>query len=320
MSGRKHPRAALIAGSLLLAAALAAQSPAAAPPAAPAGKAGTEAPSAMRWTDPDGKPLPFASDAELLEFLRTANVTSQTHLSGGVTFPRKLVLEKDGVRADAVFRDVNEEKDRPTFGGGKNQLFFRDSFIFEPAAYELSLMLGLDNVPPATLRRLENTKGSVQIFVEHAMTELKQVKENIQPPDDQEWKKQVQMMNVFDALIYNTDRNRGNILITPDWKLWMIDHTRAFRRNPTLPDPDSITQCERHMFAKLKELDEAQVRQRLKEYLTTFELDALFTRRKLLIERLNKVIAERGEEKVLYSFVFVPAPSPAPAAAAPKPQ
>jgi hypothetical protein len=74
------------------------------------------------------------------------------------------------------------------------------------------------------------------------------------------------------------------------------------------------------MFAKLKELDEKQVRERLKEYLTTFELDALFTRRKLLIERLNKVIAERGEEKVLYSFVFVPAPSPAPAEAAPKPQ
>ncbi|HVQ62338.1 MAG TPA: hypothetical protein VMS53_09670, partial [Burkholderiales bacterium] len=92
------------------------------------------------------------------------------------------------------------------------------------------------------------------------------------------------------------------------------------RRNPVLQDPDSITQCERHLFAKLKELDEAQVRARLKEYLTTFELDALFTRRKLLIERLNKVIAERGEEKVLYTFVFVPAPSPVPAAVAPNPQ
>ena len=61
---------------------------------------------------------------------------------------------------------------------------------------------------------------------------LKKVKDNIQPPNDQQWQKQVQMMNVFDALIYNTDRNRGNILITPDWRLWMIDHTRAFRRNP----------------------------------------------------------------------------------------
>ena len=45
-------------------------------------------------------------------------------LSGGINFPRKVVLEKDGVTVDAVFRDVNEEKDRPTFGGGRNEIGF----------------------------------------------------------------------------------------------------------------------------------------------------------------------------------------------------
>ena len=39
------------------------------------------------------------------------------------------------MRANAVFRDVDEQKglDTPTFGGGKNELFFRDCYIFEPA-------------------------------------------------------------------------------------------------------------------------------------------------------------------------------------------
>jgi len=310
MNARRHPVALLLAAGLLRTVSLAAQAPAAAP--SPAAAPNIAEPG--HFTDAQGNYLPFKSDAELLEFLRTATVKSETHLSGGINFPRKLALEKDGVHADAVFRDVDESKDKPTFGGGRNELFFTDSYIYEPAAYELALMLGLNNVPPATIRRWENKKGSIQIFVQNAMTELKQVKEGIQPPNDQEWKKQVQMMNVFDALIYNVDRNRGNILITPDWRLWMIDHTRAFRRNTTLQDPDSIKQCERGLFQKLKALDEAEARKKLKEYLSTFELDALFTRRKLLVERIEKMIAENGEAKVLYDFVWVPA-KPTPAAA-----
>jgi hypothetical protein len=33
-------------------------------------------------------------------------------------------------------------------------------------------------------------------------------------------------MRAFDQLIYNTDRNLGNLLIDGDWRIWMIDHTR----------------------------------------------------------------------------------------------
>ena len=114
----------------------------------------------MRWTDADGKPLPFQSDEELLEFLQTADVTAEKKLTGGVTFPRKVRLEKGGIRADAIFRDINEQRTTPTFGGGPDELYFRDNYIFEPAAYQLSLLLGLDNVPPATLRTLARGDGA----------------------------------------------------------------------------------------------------------------------------------------------------------------
>ena len=265
-------------------------------------------PAAMRWTDPDGKPLPFRSEEELLEFLRTADVKSEKVLSGGVTFPTRLLLEKNGIRADAVFRDVDEQRATPTFGGGRSELHFRDSYVFEPAAYELSRLLGLDNVPPATLRKLRGENGSVQIWVADAMTERSRVKDNVQPPDEQQWNKQLQVMNVFDALVFNTDRNRGNILITPDWKLWMIDHTRAFRRNAVLRDGAVLNQCERGMYRRLKGLEEAVVRERLKPYLSVFETDALLKRRRLILGRLDKLIAERGEEKVLYNFTDATAP------------
>jgi hypothetical protein len=299
-------RALLIAAAVILVGPTAPTLHAADPPPAPAWRT---------FVDVDGKPLPFKTDAELLEFLRTAEPTTETHLSGGINFPRKVVLEKDGLKVDAVFRDVNEEKDKPTFGGGRNEIGFTDSFIYEPAAYELGLMLGLDNVPPATLRKLHFKSGSIQIFIEHAMTEKKQVDEHIEPPNDQEWKKQVQMMNLFDALIYNVDRNRGNILITPDWRLWMIDHTRAFRKLPTLQEPVTIHQCERTVFQKLKALDEKEVRQRMKPYLSDFEIDGLLARRKLLVELIDKLIAEKGESQILYDFVFVAAPATAVTAA-----
>ena len=39
---------------------------------------------------------------------------------------------------------------------------------------------------------------------------------------------------VFSALIQDSDRNPGNILITEAWKVWMIDFTRAFRLAPEL--------------------------------------------------------------------------------------
>jgi len=301
-------RTLLVAAAFALVGAAAPLARAADPPPAPAWRT---------FVDVDGKPLPFKTDAELLEFLKTAEPVSETHLSGGINFPRKVVLVKDGLKVNAVFRDVNEDKDKPTFGGGRNEIGFTDSYIYEPAAYEMGLMLGLDNVPPAALRKLHYKSGSIQIFV-NGTDEKKLLDKHVEMPKDQMWMKQVQMMNVFDALIYNVDRNRGNILITPDWRLWMIDHTRAFRKLPTLQEPVTITMCERGVYQKLKALDEKEVRQRMKPYLSSFEIDGLIARRKLLVDLLDKLIAEKGENQVLYDFVFVPADAaPATAAAAP---
>jgi hypothetical protein len=281
----------------------------------PVGELLTPDEAAHRWVDTDGKPLPFESEDQLLEFLKTADVVSdKTITSGGITMPRKLVLEKNGVRANAIFRAVDEEKMQGNTGGGRADLFFRDCYIFEPAAFELSRMLGMDNVPPATLRKVGNTKGSIQVWLEHAMTDEKRQKDNIKPPDDQQWQKQLQIMNVFDQLVFNTDRNKGNILIDPNWKLWMIDHTRAFRRIPDLQKVAVLNVCERNLYHNLKALDEKAARERLKDYLTSFELDALFKRRQMIVDRYAKLIADKGESKVLYTWVETPAPAPKAAA------
>ena len=63
------------------------------------------------------------------------------------------------------------------------------------------------------------------------------------------------VMYVFDELIQNRDRNQGNIMWSPDSKMWMIDHTRAFRTGRDLMKPENLTRIERALFGKLRTLD-----------------------------------------------------------------
>ncbi|MBI4553644.1 MAG: hypothetical protein HY710_15370 [Candidatus Latescibacteria bacterium] len=253
------------------------------------------------WWAPDGQPLPFRTDAEVMDFLRTAHMISMKDISTGVTRPKKVLLEKDGIRMHAIFRDVSVQKDKIELGG-KMQLNFRDDAIFECAAYTLSRMLGLDTVPPVVERRVEGKDGSLQIWLEQTITEGDRQKRRIAPLDRQNWERQMQVITVFDNLIYNEDRNRGNCLIDQQWKLWMIDHTRAFRLYSELLDPKYITQCDRHLWAKLQTLDEAAVRKQLDPYLRAGEIDALLKRRLKLIDHIQKLIKERGEQAVLFTL------------------
>jgi len=254
------------------------------------------------WLDADGKSLPFQADEEIMEFLRTAEVKRMKTTSQGITRPSKVLLEKDGIRMNAAFRTVSEQKDVARLASGRVEMFFRDSYVFECAAYALAQLLGLDNVPPVVERRIRGTRGSLQIWVEQAMTETDRLKKRIPPQDVVRWNRQVQIMRVFDHLVSNSDRNQGNILIDQNWKLWMIDHTRAFRRNEHLENPQNILQCDRKLFKRLQALDPEETRRRLKPFLLEVEIKALLKRRDRIIEVIRQRIAEKGEDRILFDL------------------
>ncbi len=274
------------------------QAPVAVSAKAPSGAVG----ATRTFLGPDGTPLPFKSDQEVMDFMRSAKIMSMKDVGSGITRPRKVVLEMNGIRMNAIFRDIHEEKDMATMAGGRREAFFRDDFIFENAAYELAKLLGLDNVPPVVTRRINGVDGSLQVWMERSMTETKRQKEKIRPPDVTHWNRQVQTMRIFDNLVYNTDRNMGNILIDPEWKLWMIDHTRAFRRFGDLRTPKEIIQCEQQLWNRMRALDRTTLRDRLKQYLRQFEIDAILERRDKLVAHIQQLIAERGEDRVLFSW------------------
>lgn len=263
------------------------------------------------WLGPDGSVLPFSSGDEVQEYLETAKVLSWTNISVGITRPKKLLLENDGVRAHAVFRYEHSTDRALRLSDGTFHMFFRDSYRGEPAAFELARLLRLDTVPPATNRTIRRLgSGSVQLWIENAMREHDRRTREIELPDRAHFFRQMYNMFVFDNLVHNIDRNLGNILIGPDWKLWYIDCTRCFAASRDLFKPDRVRKIERRFWKALQALDWDEVRERLRPYLSRFEIRALRIRHGKLVELLRKRIDELGEEAVLFSFDQAPGPEP----------
>ncbi len=244
--------------------------------------------------DADGTALPFRTDEEIMDFLRSAPAVSETTIGVGINRSQKVLLEKDGIRIHGIFREVDiRERNRKV---GKRIFFsFADSYLFEAAAYELAKMLGLYNVPPVVLRNIETRRGTLQIWVEGALDEESG---GFQAPAG--WAHQLSDMNFFDNLVFNIDRNMGNVLVDKDYTLWMIDHTRAFQAVYELLEPERISRVNRSVWERLVNLTEDDLREALSEYLEGPEINSLIRRRQLLIEHVEVLINKRGQKIVVY--------------------
>lgn len=261
---------------------------------------GASTSQAGKWKGKNGEILPFENDEEVIEFLRTAEVIEMEALAEGIGGAQRVVLEKDGTQLRAVFRTIEKSTETGPGLKGKIRRNFRDNYIFEVAAYELSRLLGLDSVPPTTIRQIHLEIGSLQLWVEKAMNETRRQREDLTPPNPLPFSRQYQDVKIFDNLIYNEDRNLGNILIDQDWRVWMIDHTRSFRVDLKLSEPAEIMSCRRDLWEKLRSLDDEAISARVDPYLTGAELDALLVRREALVEYIQNMIDQRGEQAVLY--------------------
>ena len=119
------------------------------------------------------------------------------------------------------------------------------------------------------------------------MDEEARRKQKVKAPDVAYWNAQVHIMRVFDELIANTDRNQGNMLIDADWKLWLIDHSRAFRTGRELSQPKNVKRCERVLLEKMRALTRAAMDEQLSKYLTPHEIEAILSRRDLLVRHIE---------------------------------
>ena len=253
--------------------------------------------------DADGKPMPSWTTGELLDFMRTAREVSSKDLSQGITRAKKLRLSRDDVEMNVIFHHVNRsERQVKHLPNGNTVMYLRDSYLSQAAAYEMSRLLGMDNVPPTILRRSDGLKGSVQVWIEDAMTEEGRQKKGLEPPNYTIWNQRYSDMRIFDNLINNIDRNQNNMLVDPQWNLWLIDHTRAFGRDRALPYPEAALRCSHELWQALLSVGDDEIERRMEPYLTPSEVAGLLERRAKLVNLIQDRIGQVGEKMVLFNY------------------
>ena len=257
------------------------------------------------FLDADGRPLPFQSDEAIEDFLRTATVVSKERIPVGVSDPWKLLLAGNSIRVHAAFKYIDHQERNirdKTMGKGKYYLIWRDWYGYDIAAYHVDRLLGNDRVPPTIGRKIKRYDGSVQIWLEGVITENERREKGFDPPSIARFNQQKEIMHVFDNLVGNRDSNLGNTLIDRNWRLWLIDCSRCFGTSEELLYPQAITHCERRLWKALRELDESEVTRRLAPYLSKPEISALMVRRDKLVEHIQALIDEWGEEPILFDI------------------
>jgi len=187
------------------------------------------------------------------------------------------------------------------FPGGRTELDFVDSYKYTLAANEIAALIGIEDMVPVTVEReWDHDMGALSWWLDVMMDEGDRLKKQINPPDSERWAKQQYTMRVFTQLVDDTDRNIGNVLIDSDWKIYLIDFTRAFRRPHELRAPQLLQRCDKNLLARLRDLKVEDVTARISKWVPPREIESLMARRDAIVTLYDKLIAERGEARVLF--------------------
>jgi hypothetical protein len=243
------------------------------------------------------------TDAEREEFLLKATVIKRKGAPGGITSSTRATLRLGDYEHDAHIQSIDEYKTQITLSSGL-EIDFRDSWKNNVAAYKLDRLLGIRWVPVTVARRDNMKMASFTWWVDDVqMTEKDRYTKKIKSPDADAWNHQIYVVRIFDQLIYNVDRNLGNLLIDKDWRIWMIDHTRAFKIFKDLKKEQELgNNCMRELLPALKTLDKPTLKAKMDGLLAEGQIDALLSRRDHIVSYFEGKVSAMGEGRVFYDL------------------
>ncbi len=235
-------------------------------------------------------------------FLRTAEVIRKKAIGTGITHPEQYTLTDGTSTHKAVWKTIDEFKRGITsLEGGGVIVDFADSYKHEIAAYELDKVLGTGLVPPTVERRFGHTTGSLQMWVEGAMTEADRKQKKTAPPDPQAWNEQMYKVRLLHQLTDNTDyRNIRNVLSDPSFRVYAVDFSRAFTIYADLRGEKELVRFSRSVLEALKGLDRPSLDAKLGRWLGGPQIEGILKRRDKILALAAKSVAEQGEAAVLY--------------------
>ena len=246
-------------------------------------------------------PEELAKRAEWESFLAEAEVISSEQMGGSeaVTNPWVVEMEKAGTQSKALWKNPE--------GRMKG---FMENWRWEIAAYRLDKLLGLNMVPPTVEKRYRGDRGSCQLWIDGTFTLKQKVADKIKTPSHKVfyWNRALYLQRAFDNLIANEDRHQNQYLITEDFRMLLIDHSRSFRTSGKFTkslifskkNKKEMKQLPAAFVEKLRALDFAMIKDAVGEYLNDKEIEAVLKRRDLILKDVDKLIADLGEDKVLY--------------------
>ena len=254
-------------------------------------------------------PEEIAQRGQWEEFMVTAEIVRSEPLGQGVTKPWRLFLRKDDVERAGAWKNI----DKKILTGG------RDSWKYEIAAYRLDKLIGLGMVPPAVEKEFRGKAGALSLWADSKYNLLEIVEQGVRIPvsaqkhlDDMGF-----VYRLWGSLIANDDPTQENIKYTEDWRMILIDHSRAFRtdkeyttrlvfgvngikRYQATGQPYLIRRVPRSLFERIKALDAAAIKQAVGPYLTDKEIQAVVARVRLIEVEMSEMIKQHGEGTVLY--------------------
>jgi len=248
------------------------------------------------------EPAPHRSRAEMEQFLLNAEILQRKAIGQGVTNSEKAMLSDGKLQHEAHIQSIDVQNNSFTSARG-TELNFKDSYKYNIAAYRLDKIMDLNMIPVSVVRKVGGKTSAVTWWVDDKLfDDVDRKKQGIEPPNQDDWNKQMYVVRVFDQLIYNTDRNLGNLVIDKQWRMWMIDHTRAFRLQTKLLNEKNLVMCDRQLLSSMRKLDQNTMEEQLLPFLTKGEIKAILARRDIIVKYFEKAVKEKGEGAVLYDM------------------
>jgi hypothetical protein len=218
-------------------------------------------------------------EAEFEAFLKSAPVVKFEDVPIGVTKPKRGYFEPGGLCESFAWK---------TLPPGIHKGYW-DSYKSEIAAYELDKHMRLGMVPVTVERRIKGDRGAAVVWVKN----VRSWEEALRAPKAASWNRNVVRMKLWDNLVGNSDRNKGNILVDYVGNFYFIDHSRAFTSEKKLYQ--QIENIDMELWERMLALDFDTLKAVIGEWVGNGEIRALLSRRDRMKKEIDTILAKRGE-------------------------